>query len=167
MTTNLTYSSASRGAAVTYRLAWVIRSLLVGLVACSATLAHKPSLDDFVAGDRDAVAAMLLDTAEKFWSPFWALPGSREVTCLIVCRIETVCRFGSIRVKCLSAAPLIDLEADSSLVFTNYLPDWAHREFGVSPPELAVDEVRTCVVHGTGLGGGLWKYFLLFAGPSH
>lgn len=140
--------------------------LLFGLTACSTAMPRKPSLDDFAASDRDAVGAMLRDAAEKFWSPLWALPGSREVTVLLVCRFETVGRFGT-RVKCLSAAPAIDLEVDDCLVFTNYLPDWAHREFGVSPAELAVDEVRTCVVHGAGLGNGLWKYFLLFAGPAH
>ena len=146
--------------------------LLAGVSACSTATdrpayqaaSHEPSLDDFAADDRDAVAAMLRDTAEKFWSPFWALPGSREVTILLVCRVQFV-RAGVVGVECLSRAPELGLATGDHTEFY-YDPDWAEKEFGVSAGALAAGDVRTCVVHGSGFGGNLWKRFLIFPGPA-
>lgn len=129
------------------------------------TLTHKPSLDDFLDGDREAVAAMLRDVVRKFRSPFTPVPSSRAVTILLECRVQFV-RDGVVEMKCLSGGPELDLGIDDCAQFY-YQPEWAQKEFGVSAGVVAVGEVRTCVVYGSGFGGKLWKRFLIFPGPVH
>jgi hypothetical protein len=124
-----------------------------------------PSLADFASRDRDAVATMLRDVAGRFSSPFTLLPGSRAVTILLVCQVQSVVA-GAVVVKCLSAGAELDLAIDDCVEFY-YQPDWAQREFGVVATGLAIGEVRTCVVYGSGFGGKLWKRFLIFPGPAH
>lgn len=145
---------------------------LAGVTACSTATdqlaseaPHKPSLADFASGDRDAVAAMLRDVTGKFRSPFTLVPGSRAVAILLVCRVQFVSA-DVVGVKCLSAGPELDLAIDDCAEFY-YQPDWAQREFGVLAGDLAVGEMRTCVVYGSGFGGKLWKRFLIFPGPGH
>ncbi|MCA8963358.1 MAG: hypothetical protein H6838_20245 [Planctomycetes bacterium] len=129
-----------------------------------AAAGREPSPADFAAGDHAAVAAMLRDVPAKFRSPYNIIPTSRAVTILIVCRVESVYD-GAVGVQCLSRGPELDLAIDDRLTLY-YQPRWAEEEFGVASEALAVGEVRTCVVHGSGFGGELWKRFLIFPGPA-
>lgn len=149
--------------------------VLAGLPACATAhpdaapaavpkpLPHEPSLADFAEADRAAVAGMLRDVAGKFRSPYDILPGARAVTILLTCRVESV-HPGVVGVTCLSAGPQLDLSVDERIDLYHQ-PGWAQQEFGVSAGAVAVGEVRTCVVHGSGFGGELWKRFLVFPGP--
>lgn len=156
--------------------------LLAGLPACATAhpteapasvpepLPHEPSLADFAEGDRDAVAAMLSEVPTRFRSPYSVLPGSRAVTILLTCCVESVhpgdsVHVGVLGVTCLWAGPQLGLGVDERIQFYDYR-SWAQQEFGVSAGALAVGEVRTFVVHGSGFGGKLWKRFLIFAGPA-
>ena len=141
--------------------------VLATAMSCSTAAApagHEPSLADFAHGDREAVAAMLREVAGRFRSPYNVLPGSRAVTVLVACRVRFV-RAGVVGVQCLSDAPDLGLAVDDS-VELYHQPEWAQREFGVTAGPLSVGELRTCVVHGSGFGGSLWKRFLVFPGPA-
>ena len=134
------------------------------------TLSHQPSLADFVDGDRDTVAAMLHDVESKYFWPYEVLPNSREATILLVCRVQAyspgVAGFAGVaKVQCLSGGSELDLAIDAYAELY-YQPNWAQREFGVKAEALAVGDVRTCVVYGSGFGGKLWKRFLIFPGPA-
>lgn len=157
--------------------------VLAGLPSCAAAQPddapavvpapqpHEPSLADFAEGDRDAVAAMLREAPKRFRSPYALLPGARAVTILLTCRVESVhpgdsFHAGVVGVTCLSAGPQLDLASDERIQLYE-VRSWAQQEFGRSSGPLAVGEVRTFVVHGSGFGGELWKRFLVFAGPAH
>ena len=123
-----------------------------------------PSLADFADGDRSAVEAMLRDVPGRFRSPYNLLPGARSVTTLVTCRVESV-QDRVVGLRCMSGVPALDLAIDEPTTF-HVAVDWAQAEFGVVAPTVAVGEVRTCVVHGSGFGGGLWKRFMVFPGPA-
>lgn len=153
---------------------------LAVVAACSATgvapaahaassdrtkVAPEPSLADFAAGDRDTIAGMLQDVVGKFRSPYRVFPGAREAAILLRCRVQSV-HNGVVGLQCLSAGPELDLVLDDCIDFY-YQPDGTRREFGLAAGPLAIGEVRTCVVYGSGFGGKLWKRFLIFPGPCH
>lgn len=130
-----------------------------------AAVPHEPSLADFAAGDRDTIAAMLQDVVGEFRSPYRVFPGSREAAILLRCRVQSV-HDGVVGLRCLSAGPELDLALDECIDFY-YQPEGTRREFGLAAGALAVGEVRTCVIYGSGFGGKLWKRFLIFPGPCN
>ncbi|MBK8100930.1 MAG: hypothetical protein IPK26_27925 [Planctomycetes bacterium] len=125
---------------------------------------HQPSLADFLEGDREVVAAMLRAAPEKFPAPDFLIPRSRAVTSLLTGRVQYA-RDGFVCLECLSAAPELDIATGDSCALYG-CSEWTRKEFGVAARSVAVGEVRTFAVHGSGFGDGLWKRLLLFAGPA-
>lgn len=128
---------------------------------------HVPSVEDFAAPDRPAVRSMLDEMVEAAASPLarWPLtywPGAAVVTELVDCRL-TLVRNVVLEVTCLSDAPALELRAGDRAHLYD-ATSWTREQYHVTADAVAEGERRTCVLHGVGIGSGLWKRFLILPG---
>lgn len=124
----------------------------------------QASYQDFASGDRAVIASMLREVPVRFRSPYNLVPGSRAVSVMLVCQVQWM-RAGVVGLRAMSAGREIGLAPGECADFY-YDPGWVREQFGVEAEAMAVGEVRTCVVHGSGFGGELWRRFLILPGPA-